>query len=309
MKICLLLAGCFLVPTLLLSQVGIGTSDPNPNSILDLSSTSRGFLVPRMSGAQRMALGLSSFDAGMMVYQTDPFPPSTIGLYYYDGSGWIAPVHNGSQTGQTLRWDGARWVGTSNLFNQGSSIGIGTQAPNYQLQIHSTSPFTRFQLTNGTNNGFNFDGLVLGIAQSTMEAFLTQNENRALCFGTNTLERMRIDSAGNIGIGTAQPQATLDINGSIRVGTEGSVIHSIIKTTIGIEIPMIEGSGEYILSIPCPGILQGSVAYVSPSEPLNGLFIAYSRVSDTDVVEVKLMNMNVEESNAMSMTLHIAVIQ
>ena len=65
------------------AQVGIGTTNPNASAQLDVSSTSKGFLPPRMIASQRAAI--SSPVAGLMVYQTDGIK----GLYYYDGISWI----------------------------------------------------------------------------------------------------------------------------------------------------------------------------------------------------------------------------
>jgi hypothetical protein len=48
--------------------VGIGTLTPNPAAILDLSSTTRGMLLPRMTTAQRDAI--ASPPDGLVVYNT-----------------------------------------------------------------------------------------------------------------------------------------------------------------------------------------------------------------------------------------------
>lgn len=49
-------------------SVGIGTSTPNANAILDLQSTEKGFLPPRMTTAQRDAI--STPDSGMTIFNT-----------------------------------------------------------------------------------------------------------------------------------------------------------------------------------------------------------------------------------------------
>lgn len=61
--------------------VGIGTSTPNNSALLDLTSTTRGFLPPRMTSAQVAAI--SSPATGLQVYDTDIKRIKT-----YDGSAW-----------------------------------------------------------------------------------------------------------------------------------------------------------------------------------------------------------------------------
>jgi len=55
----------------------------NNSAMLDVSSTSKGMLIPRMTSSQRTT-GIASPAQGLMVYQTD----APQGFYYYDGSAW-----------------------------------------------------------------------------------------------------------------------------------------------------------------------------------------------------------------------------
>jgi hypothetical protein len=64
-------------------NVGIGTSSPGASSILDISSTTKGVVLPRMTKAQRDAI--ASPVAGMAIYQTDNTP----GLRVYNGTNWM----------------------------------------------------------------------------------------------------------------------------------------------------------------------------------------------------------------------------
>ncbi|MBN8565975.1 MAG: hypothetical protein J0M25_04460 [Flavobacteriales bacterium] len=66
------------------AQVGIGTTNPNASAALEISSTSSGLLIPRMTQAQRLAI--ASPANGLLVYQTD----NTIGFWYYNGSIWTS---------------------------------------------------------------------------------------------------------------------------------------------------------------------------------------------------------------------------
>ena len=88
MKKITLLLGAFIALTAQ-AQVGIGTSSPVASSILDLTSTTKGMLVPRMTATQKS--DISSPATGLLIYQTD----GTTGFYYYTGSAWIGLPNSG----------------------------------------------------------------------------------------------------------------------------------------------------------------------------------------------------------------------
>jgi hypothetical protein len=83
-KIVSLLFLIFFYANTLLSQVGIGTNTPAPSAQLDVSSTERGFLPPRMTAAQRDLIATPA--TGLLIFQTD----NTEGYYYYNGSAWVS---------------------------------------------------------------------------------------------------------------------------------------------------------------------------------------------------------------------------
>lgn len=64
-------------------NVGIGTGSPNSKAMLDISSTTRGFLPPRMTTTERDAI--TSPPAGLMVYNS-----TTNKLNFYNGTAWEA---------------------------------------------------------------------------------------------------------------------------------------------------------------------------------------------------------------------------
>ena len=77
----------FLVAVLLTAttyaQVGIGTTTPDASSALDITSTTKGLLIPRMTNAQRQAI--SNPAAGLQVFVTD-FDGGR--FMFYDGTEW-----------------------------------------------------------------------------------------------------------------------------------------------------------------------------------------------------------------------------
>jgi hypothetical protein len=65
------------------ASVGVGTNAPNASSKLEISSTTQGFLMPRMTLLQRNAI--SSPSIGLIIFQLDNTP----GFYYYNGTAWV----------------------------------------------------------------------------------------------------------------------------------------------------------------------------------------------------------------------------
>jgi uncharacterized protein (TIGR02145 family) len=81
-KVFTILPFLFLIVMSKAQNVGIGTTTPAASAQLDVNSTSKGFLPPRMTAAQRIAI--SSAADGLLVYQTD-YPS---GFYFFKGGVW-----------------------------------------------------------------------------------------------------------------------------------------------------------------------------------------------------------------------------
>ena len=81
-------------------NIGIGTTTPNSSSLLDVSSTNKGFLPPRMTEAQRNTILFPA--EGLMIYNTTRKKPN-----YYDGADW----RNADGSSATLFTVGALYEG------------------------------------------------------------------------------------------------------------------------------------------------------------------------------------------------------
>ena len=94
----------FVLSSFAQNNVGIGTTTPNPNAILDITSGTKGVLLPRMDSVARKAI---TNVKGMIVYDT------TYNSYYFNnGTSWKKLGGNltaGVNIGDMLYWDGTQW--------------------------------------------------------------------------------------------------------------------------------------------------------------------------------------------------------
>lgn len=194
-------------------------------------------------------------------------------VYTYDGEKWTSIGTNSAGTwtrsGTTVSLTNAGDdlnVDSGTLFVDASTdrVGVGTSSPQRPLHVDGTEGAARFTSTNSGNNGFE-----VGIGTSS-QAFLWQSENAYMQFATNNAERMRIDSSGRLGVGTASPAAKLHLSQSYAAPTGGSAADNyfIVSNSgsannyAGIEIAAGNNGGSYLHFSDTDDADVGVLAYI-----------------------------------------------
>jgi len=143
------------------SALAIGTTTQNASSILELSSTTRGFLPPRMTSVERDAIATPA--AGLQVYNT------TLNvMQHYNGTTWVSEIGGSGGTGtvsgsgtatQVAFWKSGsttELTSSSNLYwdNVNSRLGVGITTPTSNLDVVGSVEFQ--------NPTTDYDGGILG---------------------------------------------------------------------------------------------------------------------------------------------------
>lgn len=194
-------------------SVGIGTNTPSAGAALEIQSTSKGMLIPRMTTTQRE--DISPSPAGLLVFD------NTTGSFWFKGNtNWIELVDTAKNS-----W---KKSGDDNYTDPGAKIGIRTKSPKYPLDVFTNDAFGGYAMrlrnpnpARGARTTLLLSSSNLGfpgpnVGASAITSLSGSAHSQHLLFSTSRYllapeERMRIDSSGNVGIGLNKPETKLHI--------------------------------------------------------------------------------------------------
>jgi hypothetical protein len=271
-KILFLLLAAVIHQSAITQSVGIGTTTPDASAQLDVSSTTKGFLIPRMTTAQRNAIVSPS--VGLTVYDLNNQKS-----WIFTGVVWVEANSNWITNGASIYNKNGGFVG----------ISAGPFTPEERLHVSNgniligggSNPMLRFKagVTDiGFVQAFGSD-IRIGVATANTAgkvALMAQGENRVYVHGnttnTSTMEfhqdnnhvgSLTANSSGDISI------ATTAVDGLVRINSELYINSTQNRVGIGTTLPTerLQVAGNTLIS--------------------NGGILSVSKTSGLKTVEIK----------------------
>ncbi|MBC8046138.1 MAG: hypothetical protein H7Y00_05035 [Fimbriimonadaceae bacterium] len=254
-------------------SAGIGTLAPNASSILEMTSTTQGMLVPRMTQAQRNAIAAPA--TGLLIYQTNASP----GFYFYNGAAW-GPVTNAGGANKTLANLNATAINQSLNPNADNTLDLGSAANSWNdihangnsflnnLSLNTTSTESKLTI-NGTSEVVTIDGTApyismenagvdVGYLQADgndlkLATYITNDTGRVI-LRANGFDKLFVHPSGEVTINTSTPYTNfeLGVNGDLHVSSQigigtTDVVSTAQLTISGTEdVVVLDGTDPYI---------------------------------------------------------------
>ncbi|MFA5991743.1 MAG: helix-turn-helix domain-containing protein, partial [Candidatus Doudnabacteria bacterium] len=217
------------------TQLAVGTSTPVASAILQLESTNKGFLAPRMTTLERDAI--VSPVAGLMVFNND-----TNAYNVYNGTAWGA-IGSGSGNGNVATGTPgsvAYYTATSTtvspqntLFVIGGNVGVGTSTPEQKLVVTGDARITGALFDSSNASGTN--GMILQTTGTGTQWIATSS--LGIIGGIQSLN----------GLSTLNQTFTTSTSGGLQLNitSSGSTHTFALQPATGYTVPLTASTSEW----------------------------------------------------------------
>jgi hypothetical protein len=225
-------------------SIAASVTNPNASAQLDISSTNKGFLPPRMTTAQRDAIVTPA--TGLRIYNTTTNTNDT-----YNGTAWQSNSVSGGD-GAIQFSDGSAFASdAANLFwdDTNNRLGVGTNEPLHTLSVQGPSggsvTICSFQNNSNPTQKLSiikqFDALnIFQFGTGTTGLQIYENQTVGLFVGNFSTAKAVINSSGNLGIGETSPTARTHIKGS---GSTAATTSLLVQNSAGTNLLSITDAG------------------------------------------------------------------
>ena len=203
----------------------------------------------------KMDVGLSN------VPNTDATNPANIvqtSTYRFvsdtEKSSWNAKIDGNGSVNYIAKFTDADTIDESQIFDNGTSVGIGTNTPSSAVSVDAKVLAIADPATTNVGSFRAYGGSISGGTATSIELFgaaayvgLYGSTDTPMTFSTNGSEKMRISSAGSVGIGTSSPDAKLHITNELNIDSF-KVFDEATDSTMFV----IDDSGNVGVGLPFP---------------------------------------------------------
>lgn len=233
----------------------------------------------------------------------------------YSGGGNVAPASAtvSGTANYVAKFTGATVVGDSQIFDNGTNVGIGTTSPAAPLDIYSGMNFGLPQTTGtgkgGANTKFAWSGGDVSVNNGLMGNGTSWLQVQRISDNSDTFPFVINPNGGNVGIGTASPDTKLEVSGvplsgnapGLQISNSGT--GQLLNMGLwygGVANGWIDANGPLLLQPGGGNVGIGTATPAAPMHVIERTIIGTAGTSGTQQVAVNLVTLGGSGGNDLS---------